>query len=169
MTVRTGRPKREFSAENEARARRLVELREAAGMTQEEVGRQIGTYRDMVSRWERNVNTPGMENIIRLAKLFGVDAHWLMTGTSHTDADGPDVSQALTVFLDDTASLPEPPTEDEIACLSEIKMPRGRAPTSSFYSEIWRALRWHTEPSQSRPSTQAGGPEHRKDRSRKSG
>jgi DNA-binding transcriptional regulator YiaG len=48
----------------------ITALREAAGMTQEELGRRIGRHKLSVARWEWGTLHPDAEALARLQKLF---------------------------------------------------------------------------------------------------
>jgi len=48
----------------------ITALREAAGMTQEELGRRIGRHKLSVARWEWGTLHPDGEALARLRKLF---------------------------------------------------------------------------------------------------
>ena len=48
----------------------ITSLREAAGMTQEELGKRIGRDKLTVSRWECGSVRPSKEALARLARLF---------------------------------------------------------------------------------------------------
>lgn len=48
----------------------ITALREAAGLSQEELGARIGKNKLTVSRWERGVMRPGKESLRELNKLF---------------------------------------------------------------------------------------------------
>lgn len=54
-------------------AGRLRELREAAGLTQEQLADRAGVKRDAVARWEAGKREPGWSNILALASALGVD------------------------------------------------------------------------------------------------
>ena len=54
-------------------ADRLRELREAAGLTQEQLAEQIGVKREAVARWEAGKREPGWSNVLALAEALGVD------------------------------------------------------------------------------------------------
>jgi transcriptional regulator with XRE-family HTH domain len=59
---------------------RVFELREAAGMTQEELARAAGlhwTYIGQIERGERNLS---YKNVRKLAKGLGIDASKLLRG-----------------------------------------------------------------------------------------
>ena len=53
-------------------ANRLVELRKKAGLSQEELAEKIGLSRQAVSKWERAEASPDTDNLICLAKIYGV-------------------------------------------------------------------------------------------------
>jgi transcriptional regulator with XRE-family HTH domain len=54
-------------------AGRLRELREAAGLTQEQLGERVGVKREAVARWEAGKREPGWSNVLALAEALGVD------------------------------------------------------------------------------------------------
>lgn len=58
-------------------ASRLRALRQAKGMTQDYVARQIGVDRSTYAHWERGSAEPSIEHIKALAHLFGVTADYL--------------------------------------------------------------------------------------------
>ena len=53
-------------------ANRLVELRKKSGLSQEELAAKLGLSRQAVSKWERAEASPDTDNLICLAKLYGV-------------------------------------------------------------------------------------------------
>lgn len=58
-------------------ASRLRALRQAKGMTQDYVARQIGVDRSTYAHWERGSAEPSIEHIKALAHLFGVTVDYL--------------------------------------------------------------------------------------------
>ena len=56
----------------------IKKLREARKLTQEQVAEQVGVTFQAVSSWERDEYKPDVDNLIRLAKLFGVSASALV-------------------------------------------------------------------------------------------
>lgn len=50
----------------------LQQLRKAAGLSQEDVAKQLFVSRQSVSKWENGGAEPGIENLKALAKLYGV-------------------------------------------------------------------------------------------------
>ncbi len=59
-------------------ANRLVELRKKKGMSQEELAAKLGLSRQAVSKWERAEASPDTDNLICLAKLYGVSLDELL-------------------------------------------------------------------------------------------
>jgi len=53
-------------------ANRLVGLRKKSGLSQEELASKLGLSRQAVSKWERAEASPDTDNLICLAKLYGV-------------------------------------------------------------------------------------------------
>ena len=53
-------------------AQRLAELRRERGFSQEGLAEQLGLSRQAVSKWERSESSPDTDNLIALAKLYGV-------------------------------------------------------------------------------------------------
>lgn len=54
------------------------EAREARGMSQKFVALSLGVKPPNVSRWEAGVTFPTVENLIALAKLYGVSVDYLL-------------------------------------------------------------------------------------------
>ena len=59
-------------------AQRLAELRRAKGYSQESLAHELGLSRQAVSKWERAESSPDTENLIALAKLYGVSLDGLL-------------------------------------------------------------------------------------------
>lgn len=53
-------------------ANRLVELRKQHGYSQEELAQELGISRQAISKWERAESSPDTDNLILLAKLYGI-------------------------------------------------------------------------------------------------
>lgn len=50
----------------------LISLRKQKGLSQEQLGEQIGVSRQTVSKWETGVTTPELEKLIQLGDFFGL-------------------------------------------------------------------------------------------------
>lgn len=62
-------------------ADRLFQYRKANGYSQEELAAQIGVSRQAISKWERGESSPDTDNLIALAKLYGITIDELINGT----------------------------------------------------------------------------------------
>ncbi len=59
-------------------ANRLVNLRKKNGLSQEALAEKLGISRQAVSKWERAEASPDTDNIILLARLYGVSLDELL-------------------------------------------------------------------------------------------
>ena len=59
-------------------ANRLVKLRKENGLSQEELAAKIGISRQAVSKWERAEASPDTDNLILLARLYGISLDALL-------------------------------------------------------------------------------------------
>ena len=59
-------------------ADRLIKLRKKYGYSQEELADKLGLSRQAVSKWERAEASPDTDNLICLAKLYGVSLDELL-------------------------------------------------------------------------------------------
>ena len=57
---------------------KLMDLRKGKGLSQEELGNQIGVSRQTVSKWELNLSTPEMDKLIGLGDLFQISIDELL-------------------------------------------------------------------------------------------
>lgn len=65
---------------------KIVELRKAKGLSQEELAEQLGVSRQAVSRWELGQTLPDITNLVQLCELFGVSADYLVRDEEQTSA-----------------------------------------------------------------------------------
>ena len=68
-------------------AQRLADLRRQKGYSQESLARQLGLSRQAVSKWERAESSPDTENLISLAKLYGVSLDELLNPSDEIEDD----------------------------------------------------------------------------------
>lgn len=66
-------------------ANRLVDLRKKSGLSQEELAGKLGLSRQAVSKWERAEASPDTDNLICLAKLYGVSLDELLNTEESID------------------------------------------------------------------------------------
>ena len=63
-------------------ANRLLELRRSHGYSQEELACRLGVSRQAVSKWERAESSPDTDNLIALARLYGISLDGLLLHTA---------------------------------------------------------------------------------------
>ena len=68
-------------------AQRLADLRRSKGFSQEGLARKLGLSRQAVSKWERAESSPDTENLISLAKLYGVSLDELLNPSEEIEDD----------------------------------------------------------------------------------
>ena len=61
-------------------ANRLYKYRKSNNLSQEELAERIGVSRQAVSKWERAEASPDTDNLIMLAKIYGVTLDELLNG-----------------------------------------------------------------------------------------
>lgn len=66
-------------------ANRLLELRRQHNLSQEDLAEKIQVSRQAVSKWERAESAPDTNNLLELAKLYGITLDQLLYGTTDTD------------------------------------------------------------------------------------
>lgn len=77
-------------------ANRLVQLRKAHNLSQEQLAEKVGVSRQAVSKWERAEASPDTDNLIILSKLYGM-------------------SMDAMLFSEDGPELPVPAAEAAVA------------------------------------------------------
>lgn len=91
-------------------ANHLVELRRGHNLSQEDLAARLGVSRQAVSKWERAESAPDTDNLISLARLYGVSLDaLLLNGTDEpcqTQA-APEESRSMNSPVSDAASLYE--------------------------------------------------------------
>ena len=92
-------------------ANKLVKLRKKAGLSQEELADKLGLSRQAVSKWERAEASPDTDNLICLAKLYGVSLDELLS-----TEDDPETIIREQVKKDDE---PEPEKKKEHVHISD--------------------------------------------------
>ena len=63
-------------------ADKIKTLREANGMTQNDIAKKFGITRSSVNAWEMGISTPSTVYIVELAQLFSVSTDYLL-GLEH--------------------------------------------------------------------------------------
>jgi len=61
-------------------ADRIKEVRKKLGMTQTDLANELGLTQNSILKYEKALSSPTTENIVKIARLGGVSADWLITG-----------------------------------------------------------------------------------------
>lgn len=81
-------------------ADKIIKLRRASGMSQEELAEKMKVSRQAVSKWEAAQSTPDLEKLLQLSRLFGVTVDYLIKDEiEQEESDGSDgvTSRRLTI------------------------------------------------------------------------
>ena len=70
---------------------RLAELRKQHGLSQEELADQLGVSRQAISKWERGEASPDTDNLIELARIYGISLDELL-GLKKEDTDNDNIN-----------------------------------------------------------------------------
>lgn len=60
---------------------KLLKLRKARGMSQEDLAEELKVSRQAISRWESDETMPDAANILKLSDMFGVTTDYLLRET----------------------------------------------------------------------------------------
>ena len=71
-------------------ARRLAELRNAKGLTQQEIADLLNVSRAAYAQWETGRRTPEADTLVRLADFFGVTTDYLYGRDEATELTDPE-------------------------------------------------------------------------------
>ena len=61
---------------------RIKDLREAKGLTQEQVAQQLGVTQGTIAHWESGARTPTLSNMVKIADFLGVSLDEAMGRTA---------------------------------------------------------------------------------------
>lgn len=82
-------------------AQRLADLRRAKGYSQEELAHELGLSRQAISKWERAESSPDTDNLIALARLYGMSLDELLRV-------GPEAEENTVPATEPPVQAPEP-------------------------------------------------------------
>jgi len=57
---------------------KIIQLRKQANLSQSELATKIGASRTIIGNYERNMNTPSIDMIIKIAQVFNVSLDFLI-------------------------------------------------------------------------------------------
>lgn len=92
-------------------ANRLYQYRKENNLSQEELAAKIGVSRQAVSKWERAEASPDTDNLILLARLYGVTLDELLQGKAEQSAPSTDQAEAESSESVSSEFSPEPDEE----------------------------------------------------------
>ena len=106
-------------------ANRFYELRKAHNLSQEELAERLGVSRQAISKWERAEASPDTDNLIALAKIYGISLDELIYGEKQAGEKQADKTDTDTtkVKIDQTGIFVESDDGDKVKIdLSGIKI-----------------------------------------------
>ncbi len=89
---------------------KLIDLRKAKGWSQEDFAEKMDVSRQAISRWENGTALPDAQNILRISKLFGVTADYLLNDDYENETNDPVTGDAT-----------DAPTSEDMAPLTPSK------------------------------------------------
>ena len=108
-------------------ANRLYELRKKNGLSQEELADKLGISRQAVSKWERAEASPDTDNLILLAKLYGITLDELLNAEDAKDlALENQESDQLEEVVENKKEEPKENKKEEIKDDDEELSPRNK-------------------------------------------
>ena len=72
---------------------KLISLRKAKGLSQEELGEKLNVTRQTVSKWELGQTTPEMSKLVEMSKLFDVSLDELTQDSVHENVENNNVDK----------------------------------------------------------------------------
>lgn len=57
---------------------KIIQLRKQANLSQSDLAKKVGASRTIIGNYERNTNTPSIEMILKIAKVFNVSVDYLL-------------------------------------------------------------------------------------------
>jgi transcriptional regulator with XRE-family HTH domain len=94
-------PQTNQMAEMQGLASRLIVLRKAKGLTQDELAQRLGMTKSGVSKFENGKSNPLPENLLKISEILGVSIEYLLTGESDSqegqgfDAGAPETQDPI--------------------------------------------------------------------------
>jgi transcriptional regulator with XRE-family HTH domain len=98
----------------------LRELREAAGMSQRELAKQLEIHHSNLGHWERSGNLPGSNLLLPLAKLLGVTVEELLTGEATKKPRGAAITGKAQALFEQLSKLPRNQQQRILATVEDM-------------------------------------------------
>ena len=77
----------------------LLELRKELNITQEELAEKLYVKRESISKWERGIQIPTVENIINLAEFYKVTPNEILYGERKNKDNEKEVEKAPVMVM----------------------------------------------------------------------
>ena len=68
---------------------KIKNKRKELNFTQEYLAKELGISRQAVSKWEKGLSEPSMDNLVRLSEIFGVDIEYFKTDNGEIENNSP--------------------------------------------------------------------------------
>ena len=134
-------------------AERLAARRKLAGLSQEALAEKLGVSRQAVSKWERSESSPDTDNLIALAKLYGVSLDELLYVDESIEDDvafeAADRAEARGAGASTRRGGATPPPNTACSKRGASTASAARLTASRFQaspSRICSSTRWNTSP-----------------------
>lgn len=82
---------------------KIIKLRKAHNLSQEDLAEKLNVSRQAISRWENGTALPDAQNVLQISKLFGVTTDYLLNDDYESDRDIPAI-QTSTKEVEDLFS-----------------------------------------------------------------
>ena len=102
------------------RGEHLRELREAAGMSQRELAKQLEIHHSNLGHWERTGNLPGSNLLVPLARLLGVTVEELLTGDAGKKPRGAAITGKAQSLFEQLLKLPRSQQQRILATVEDM-------------------------------------------------
>lgn len=86
-------------------ANRLLQYRKQHNLSQEELAEKIGVSRQAVSKWERAEASPDIDNLIKIAELYGISLDELLKGEKSSADDTDQIESDASYYKEDRVSF----------------------------------------------------------------
>ena len=94
-------------------ANRLTELRKQHNLNQEELADKLGVSRQAVSKWECGESSPDTDNLIALAKIYGISLDELVGNTPAKNKEEGQIPPVVASILEEGNKPDEDDDDDE--------------------------------------------------------
>ena len=116
-------------------ANRLVQLRKAHGLSQEELAARLGLSRQAVSKWERGAGCPDISMLPELGRTLGADVESLLAGRlDERERDGGNMKRIRFYTCPSCSNVLTATGEAEIACCGRRLEPMQATPCDEAHA-----------------------------------